>query len=267
VDMRSKKAFTLVELLVVISIIALLLSVLMPTLQKARQQAHKIRCGSNFHQVYLISQLYSNDYKAWIPRWVSGGGDPTAGREPGIGQPVISVIPFLMHADFFDYLKKSYGTQAKFWVCPSLVSNSGKLGFMRDSDFQGNKLPEWGSSSNNTLSYYTGIARLNGLVNMTLADPVTVPESSLSPIDGGTKVLAADLNIKWNRNWTDIDSVISHIGRASGVRLPAGGNKLQADGSVKWVQPSTMALGNTLLDSTSQGKFKHWAGHGRDYYW
>jgi prepilin-type N-terminal cleavage/methylation domain-containing protein len=266
VDIHNKKAFTLVELLVVISIIAVLLSILMPSLQKAKQQGYKVRCAANFHQIFLVNQIYSNDYKAWIPRWVSGGGDPTAGRDPGIGQPVISIIPFLMHADFFNYLKKSYGTQAKFWICPGLISSNGKLGFMRSSDFQSDKLPEWGSG--NTLSYYTGIARLNGLVNMTLADPLTVQESSLRPIDGGTKVLAADLNIKWNRNWADIDSVISHIGKVSnGVRLPAGGNKLQADGSTKWVQPGTMALGNTSLDSSSQGKFKHWAGHGRDYYW
>jgi prepilin-type N-terminal cleavage/methylation domain-containing protein len=267
---KSRNAFTLVELLVVISIIAMLLSVLLPALQKAKQQSYKVRCGANFHQIYLINQLYANDFKQWIPRWVSSGGDPTAGIDHGIGTPVPSVIPFLIKATLFDYLKKSYGTQSKFWVCPGLISNNGKLGFVGiNSNFEKDQLPEWGSGD--TLSYYLGIAKLNGLVNMTLADPTTVEESSTSPLDGSRKVLAADLNIKWEREWNNLNSVIAHLGpKVKTARVPAGGNRVQADGSVKWIQPSTMAKDNTSVSDTrssAQGKFKHWAGHGRDYYW
>ena len=56
--MRKKQAFTLVELLVVISIIALLLAILMPALQKAREQARTVACRSNVRQIGLAMNAY-----------------------------------------------------------------------------------------------------------------------------------------------------------------------------------------------------------------
>ena len=55
---KERVGFTLVELLVVISIIALLLSILMPALQAARQQSRKIGCLSNMRQIGLGIELY-----------------------------------------------------------------------------------------------------------------------------------------------------------------------------------------------------------------
>jgi prepilin-type N-terminal cleavage/methylation domain-containing protein/prepilin-type processing-associated H-X9-DG protein len=63
--MKIKKAFTLVELLVVISIIALLLAIMMPALQKAREQSKMVMCKSNLKQVGLAFVVYAeyNDGK------------------------------------------------------------------------------------------------------------------------------------------------------------------------------------------------------------
>ena len=61
-DKRNMKhGFTLVELLVVISIIALLLSILMPTLGKAREQARSVVCLSNLRRIAVSVLLYSED--------------------------------------------------------------------------------------------------------------------------------------------------------------------------------------------------------------
>jgi len=58
---KLHKGFTLIELLVVIAIIALLLSVLMPALQRVRRQARGVACKSNLHQWGLIFALYTQD--------------------------------------------------------------------------------------------------------------------------------------------------------------------------------------------------------------
>lgn len=62
-----RRAFTLVELLVVISIIALLLAILMPSLQKAREQAKRIQCMSNLRQIALGFYFYAADNDNRLP--------------------------------------------------------------------------------------------------------------------------------------------------------------------------------------------------------
>jgi prepilin-type N-terminal cleavage/methylation domain-containing protein len=57
----SLKGFTLVELLVVIAIIALLLSILMPALQKVRKQTKQVICKSNLHQIAMAMFAYAED--------------------------------------------------------------------------------------------------------------------------------------------------------------------------------------------------------------
>ena len=68
--MKKQRAFTLIELLVVIAIIALLMAILMPALQRVKEQARDISCRSNLRQVGLVIYLYlqENDFK--MPRVV-----------------------------------------------------------------------------------------------------------------------------------------------------------------------------------------------------
>ena len=72
----KRKAFTLVELLVVISIIALLLSILMPALSKVREQARTVICKSRMGQWGQYTNLYAHDNRDEIPFVVGYVGKP-----------------------------------------------------------------------------------------------------------------------------------------------------------------------------------------------
>ncbi len=62
----SRPGFTLVELLVVIGIIALLVSILLPALNKANEDARRVRCLSNQRQLVMAWQMYASDNKGHI---------------------------------------------------------------------------------------------------------------------------------------------------------------------------------------------------------
>ena len=73
--MAKRMGFTLIELLVVIAIIALLLSILSPSLQKAKKQAQAVVCRSNLHQWYLSLSMYGkeNNERIW-QGWMGSAG-------------------------------------------------------------------------------------------------------------------------------------------------------------------------------------------------
>ena len=70
--MQKEKGFTLIELLVVIAIIALLMGILMPALQRVKQQAQEITCRANLRQYGIAQNIYLNDFDDRYPdAWTS----------------------------------------------------------------------------------------------------------------------------------------------------------------------------------------------------
>ena len=114
-DRASVRAFTLVELLVVIGIIAILIALLLPALRRAREQAYAVNCGSNLRQLMLGFHLFAGDHKNQLP----GGWLDVWHADPEKRDWLLSEANWAngpQGGTVFPYVNRNYGV----YRCPAL---------------------------------------------------------------------------------------------------------------------------------------------------
>lgn len=241
----NRSGFTMIELLVVITIIAMMISLLLPALSRARGLAQRVQCATNLRSIGQAIQIYAanneNQYPCNSSMARSGFGLPflamTNGQQEN-GQAAPAGLGLLYTTQMINNPTMFYCPQPGYYgpyctvnhqYLPTLVQQGGTI--------------NWGSVAYGYCYYY----QIQPLQFPGVSQRFTGIQFTQTPVDPGSTVLASDLtvNLAGNWNWPGPLPASNHTVTSSGQ--PDGGNTLYNDGSVSWKNLDKMQVGYSWL--------------------
>lgn len=134
--MRKRIAFSLVELLVVVSILGILIALLFPAVQAARESARRATCTSNLRQIGLAVLMHHDTKKHLPAAWELTDGDNENGHNRFQESFLVRVLPFLEQANAYVGYNTEVnilapenagviGTTIPIYLCPSMIHDRG----------------------------------------------------------------------------------------------------------------------------------------------
>jgi prepilin-type N-terminal cleavage/methylation domain-containing protein/prepilin-type processing-associated H-X9-DG protein len=213
------RGFTLVELLVVIGIIALLISMLLPSLNKARNQAIRVNCQSNLRQLGQYWQMYASDHKGYFPNTGISYGS----------------LYFLLWSQRQVFVDKYHVNSGQFFFCPTAYYD-----YDRYWTYMLHSPPEDVMIAGYFFWNAQGKAAPGDIYSSVTEQWNASMGYNLPPLEKNSDKRSAEIPLAFDwvlqygpNDWT----ASSH---KEGSYKPAGGNVLYGDGHVIWKQLSTM---------------------------
>jgi prepilin-type N-terminal cleavage/methylation domain-containing protein/prepilin-type processing-associated H-X9-DG protein len=211
--MRLRKAFTLVELLVVIGIIALLISILLPSLTRAKMSATLVSCQANFRQIHAALNFYANENKGMLPyasfyaEDMSGNysqHDCPDGSSTGLNSRTFVVLSQLLGTDIKTAWPQPGDQLNQVFMCTEAERNMPVVwspGFMRTIQFHPRAMPGydqlWQEKDNPTKEWPQ--RRLSSIKNA--SEKIAFYEGPQLPSWNGTSEPESSMLDGWRQYW------------------------------------------------------------------